>query len=147
MPCRSGFVLPLALLALTVLVIMAGALVEGGVHDVRLARDTSVGAAAELRLEGATAELLAVPPDSAVLSAPPGSVWRSETVTATDTVRTTLHSLGGSYVRAVLEVRFRSGARWAATGAILILRIAPDTAAAGALRLRRIPGRWWTPNP
>ena len=145
---RRGFLLPLSLLVLTVLLIAAGALVDASLHELRMARDSALSVRAELTTDDALASILSSGIDSAFSLASRGVVRRSLAVNGKDSVITVLQSLGGSLVRASVSARVRDAGRRADARVIAFLMVVPDSAGpAGALRLQRLPGRAWTTDP
>jgi hypothetical protein len=145
---RTGFALAVALLALVVLALVAALLLDAALQELRASRGDVALVRAEAASESALADLISAPVDSAVSRLPRGAARESVRVTAGDTVRLTVQSLGGGLVRAVLAARARAAGARADVTTLALLRMQPDSGPPPALlRYRRLPGWWWAHIP
>jgi Tfp pilus assembly protein PilX len=145
---RRGFVLPLALFMLLVIALLAAALLEGAVQELRTARGDLAGARAAAAAGSALTDLIASRPDSALLALPRGSISTSVAIAGAETTAVTLQAMGAGTVRATTVARVWAGGARADASALGFVRIIPDSAGPpGSLRYRHLPGWWWAQLP
>jgi hypothetical protein len=145
---RAGFALPLALFVLLVIALLAAALLEGAVQELRTARGDVAAARAAGVAGSALTDLLGSRPDSALLGRPRGSASTYAIVAGAETTAVTVQSLGAGTVRVVAAARVWSGGARADAAELGFARIVADSAGPpGTLRYRRLPGWWWAQLP
>ena len=142
---RRGIALPLALTALLVVAMLGGMALDASLQDLRLARAGRAQVTAQGLAESALAPYLDALTDSAWLQAQPGSLRQLQSVVGRDTATVTLVRLGVRFVRASSTARSRVGASRGDAGIMAYLVILPDSG--GRLRLQRLSGWWWAPDP
>ncbi len=142
---RSGLALPLALMALVVVALMGAMVLDAALQDLRLARAGRAQITAQGLAESALAPQVEGATDSSWLRAAPGSVRQQKVAVGRDTITLTLLRLGGRFVRVSSAARSRVGGSRGDAGMVAYLLITGDSA--GALRLQRVPGWWWAPDP
>lgn len=145
---RAGFALPLALFTLTVTALIVALLLEGAVQELRNARGEIAAARAQAAAGTVLADLLASPPDSALLARPRGSVAYGSSAVGAETTSVALQSLGNSLFRVTAGARvWYGGVRGDAANAGFARIVADSAVSPGSLRYRRLPGWWWAPLP
>lgn len=145
---RRGFALPLALFALTAVLMLVALVLDAAIQELRAARGNLAATRAMAGVESALAGVLTAPTDSVLLANAPGATRSSQSVTGTgDTVRVAIQRLGGRMVRATVTATSRSSGVRGGAGATAYLNIAADSTTPGGLRLRRLTGPWWAPIP
>ncbi len=145
MRARTGIALPIALAAVIVVAMLSAMALDAALQDLRLARSARAQAVAFGLVESGLSGVVDQPTDSTWLGSPPGSVQLRRTVVGSDTSTLTLTRLGGRLVRVSSTARSRAAGRRGDAGAALFLQIVADSG--GGLRLRRLPGWWWAPDP
>jgi hypothetical protein len=145
---RKGFALPLALFMLTVVALLAAALLQGSVDELRIARGEVAAARAEAASESALAGLLGTAPDSTILALPPGTTVPGLVAAAAETTHVVIQILGTGLVRvAASAVSWSGGLRADATEVAFMRVVADPSGTPGSLRYERLPGWWWVRNP
>jgi Tfp pilus assembly protein PilX len=145
---RPGFVLPLALLMLTIIALLAALLLQASIEDLRVARGEVAAARAQAMTESAMADMLAGTPDSAALALPRGTLTTTVTTAGADTTRVATQSLGAGIVRITVGARAWSDGVRADVSNVGFFHIVPGMAGSpGSLRYQRLPGWWWAQIP
>ena len=145
---RGGFVLPLALFMLTVMALIAALLLQASIEELRTARGEVAAVRAQAAAGSALADLASAAPDSGALSLPRGTAAPAVLTVGGDTTQVVVQALGGGVVRLAAAARAWFGGVRGDAANVAFLQIVPDSGGVpGALRYRRLPGRWWAPIP
>lgn len=140
--------LPLALFALTVTALLVALLLEGAVQELRVARGEVAAARAQAAAGTALADLLASPPDSALLASPRGTSTVNWVAAGAETTSIAVQALGNRLFKVTAGGRAWFGGVRGDAANTGFARIVPDSAMSpGSLRYRRLPGWWWAQLP
>jgi hypothetical protein len=138
----------MALFTLTVTALLVALLLEGAVQEVRVARGEVAAARAQAAAGSAIADLLACPPDSALLAHSRGLVSVYSSVVGTETTSVALQALGNGLFKVTAGARAWYGGVRGDAANTGFARISADSASfPGSLRYRRLPGWWWAQVP
>ena len=145
---RAGFILPLALFALTLIAMLAAVLLEGALQELRIARGDVAAARAQAAAGTTLAGFLSSAADSATLARPRGTAVSAISVSGAETTTVTVQSLGNGLLRVTAGARVWSGMQRGDAANFGFVRITRDSAGPpGSLRYRRLPDWWWGQLP